>query len=315
MNEVPNMKKTKDTLEMRYYDIPKDDFVLALYGDTWTRDYKYIMHVHNVMEFGICRSGTGTMWLEDQQITYGPGMITCIPENYIHTTLSDDENSTNWEYVFLNVDKVLYYFYPEHEFLRSDLEHAIIQKAFCIEPGQNPAIEVFINLLIDEMRNKDIMYKECQKSLCLDLLLQVVRLNQREDLIEKYRIVERRNPEHIRSAITFIHENYTSEVKSADIAAYCHMSESHFRRIFESSTGLTPIEYLNTYRIKRACEMIRTNDVTMKDIAQKSGFSSVSSFNRNFKNIFGLSPVQWKKNADYYKKNLDNYNVLIKKGW
>lgn len=300
---------------MRYYDIPKDDFVLALYGDTWTRDYKYIMHIHNVMEFGICRSGTGTIYLDDQPINYSPGMITCIPENYVHTTLSSDETSTKWEYVFLSVEKVLYHFYPDQEFLRGNLETAITQKAICIEPGQNPNVEVFINLLIDEMRKKDILYRECTKSLCLDLLLQVVRLNHQEELIEKYKLIERKNPEQIRAGIDFIHKNYTSEIKSAEIAACCHMSESHFRRIFERSTGLTPAEYLNTYRIKKACNMIRADEGNMKDIAQKVGFSSISAFNRNFKTIFGMSPLQWKKNADYYKKNLDNYNVLVKKGW
>lgn len=309
------MKKTKDTLEMRYYDIPKEDFVLALYGDSWARDYKYIPHIHNVMEFGICRSGKGTLWLDNKPVAYGPGMITCIPENYVHTTLSDDKTSTKWEYVFLSVDKVLYHFYPEHEFLRANLETAITQKAICIKPGQNPTVEVFINLLIDEMRKKDVLYRECQKSLCLDLLLQIVRLNQKEDLIEKYKLFERRNPEQIRAGIDFIHKNYTSEIKSSEIAACCHMSESQFRRIFEKSTGLTPIEYLNTYRIRKACEMIRNDEGNIKDIASKTGFASVSTFNRNFKGYFGTSPLQWKKNADYYKKNLDNYNVLVKKGW
>ena len=309
------MKKTKDTLEMRYYEIPKDDFVLALYGEDWKRDYKYIMHIHNLMEFGICRSGSGVIYLEDQEVNYGPGMITCIPENYIHTTLSDDEDSSKWEYIFLDVEKVLFHSYSENEFLRAEMEQAITRNAFCIEPGQNPEMEIFINLLINEMQKKDILYKECQKTLSLDLLLQVMRSTQQEDLIEKYQMIERGNTEHIRTGIQFIHQNYMLELKSSEIAAYCHMSESHYWRLFKNSTGLTPLEYLNMYRIKKACELIRSTENNMKDIAQKCGFSSISTFNRNFRKSMGVSPVQWKKNADDYRRNLNNYNVLVKKGW
>ena len=129
------MKKTKDTLEMRYYEIPKDDFVLALYGEDWKRDYKYIMHIHNLMEFGICRSGSGVIYLEDQEVNYGPGMITCIPENYIHTTLSDDEDSSKWEYIFLDVEKVLFHSYSENEFLRAEMEQAITEELAVNEPS------------------------------------------------------------------------------------------------------------------------------------------------------------------------------------
>ena len=105
------------------------------------------------------------------------------------------------------------------------------------------------------------------------------------------------------------------ELKSSEIAAYCHMSESHYWRLFKNSTGLTPLEYLNMYRIKKACELIRSTENNMKDIAQKCGFSSISTFNRNFRKSMGVSPVQWKKNADDYRRNLNNYNVLVKKGW
>lgn len=300
---------------MRYYDIPKDDFVLVLYGDEWRRKYEYILHIHNLMEFGICRSGDGVIYLEDQEVAYSPGMITCIPENYIHTTLSNDEDSSKWEYVFLNIEKILFHFYPENEFLRAEMEQAVRKHAFYIEPGQNPAMEIFMNLLIDEMQKKDILYKECQKSLSLDLLLQVIRVNEREDFVEKYQIVERNTSEQVRAGIQFIHDHYTLELKSSEIAAHCHMSESHYWRLFKSSTGMTPMDYLNVYRIKKACEMIQGSDDEMKDIAQKCGFSSISTFNRNFRKNLGMSPIQWKKHADYYKRNLKNYNIHVKKGW
>lgn len=310
------MKKNQsETLEMRYYNIPKDEYVLALYGESWIRNYEYIMHIHNLMEIGMCVQGSGNMWLGEESIRYAPGTITIIPEGFSHSTESDDEVSSGWEYFFLDVSRILYCFYPGDEFFRNDLEEMINRRAWCITEDKYPELASLLALLMDEVRQKDVMYRECQKGLCQNLLLRIVRMN--EDVIEeeKYTAVEKRDMKQIQPAIDFIHEQYGREIKIAELAGSCHMSESHFRRKFEECTRMTPVEYLNSYRIKKACDMIRENKGSMADIAEMTGFLSISTFNRNFKNIFGVSPNQWKKNSDYYRKKLNKINVLVKKGW
>lgn len=308
-------KRQSDTLEMRYYNIPKDEYVLALYGESWIRNYEYILHIHNLMEIGMCVQGSGTMWLGDEKIRYAPGTITIIPENFSHTTDSDDEFSSSWEYLFLDVGKILYCAYPKDEFFRNDLEQMINRRAWCVSEERYPELASLLALLMGEMRQKDTMYKECQKGLCQNLMLHIVRMNQEAFEEEKYPAVEKKNIEQIQPAVDFIHTNYGRDIKIAELAGACHMSESHFRRKFEECTRMTPVEYLNSYRIKKACDMIRQNKGSMAEIAEMTGFLSISTFNRNFKNIFGVSPNQWKKNSNYYREKLNKINVLVKKGW
>ena len=308
-------KKQTTTLEMRYYNIPKDEYVLALYGESWTRNYEYIMHIHNLMEIGMCIRGSGSMWLGEERIRYAPGMITIIPENFSHTTDSDDEFSSSWEYLYLDIGKILYAFYPKDEFFRNDLEETINRRAWCVTEDKYPELASLLALLMSEVRQKDVMYRECQKGLCQNLLFHIVRMNQESDDEEKSPVAGKHDMEHIQPAVDFIHEYYSREIKISELAAACHMSESHFRRKFEECTRMTPGEYLNAYRIKKACDMIRGNKGSMAEIAEMTGFLSISTFNRNFKNIFGVSPNQWKKNSDYYRKKLNKINVLVKKGW
>ena len=61
-NGVIMGKKKKDTIELRFYEIPQNEYVLALLGENWIRDYGHDevhLHFHNLMEIGVCRNGTG----------------------------------------------------------------------------------------------------------------------------------------------------------------------------------------------------------------------------------------------------------------
>ena len=60
-------KKKKDTMELRFYEVPQNEYVLALLGDSWIRDYGHDesnLHFHNLMEIGYCKHGTGEIDLK-----------------------------------------------------------------------------------------------------------------------------------------------------------------------------------------------------------------------------------------------------------
>jgi hypothetical protein len=76
-------KKKKEAMELRYYDIPQNEYVLALLGESWIREYgKEIIHLHfhNMMEIGYCRDGRGIMILDDKEIPYEQAMLSFIPK-------------------------------------------------------------------------------------------------------------------------------------------------------------------------------------------------------------------------------------------
>lgn len=75
------------------------------------------------------------------------------------------------------------------------------------------------------------------------------------------------------------------------------MSESHFRRMFTAMVGVSPLEYINRYRIHRSLNLLHSTSESIQNIAARTGFPSITTFNRNFQRCVGQNPSVWRKNC------------------
>lgn len=74
-------KKRTDKIFFRYYEIPRDSYVLALFGEEWNRKYGSegeSLHFHNHLEVGYCYKGEGVIKLENGDYPYFPQTFTMI---------------------------------------------------------------------------------------------------------------------------------------------------------------------------------------------------------------------------------------------
>lgn len=99
----------------------------------------------------------------------------------------------------------------------------------------------------------------------------------------------------ISNALHYVGKHYGEHVRVQDMADACGMSEPHFRRLFQEYMHITPADYINKVRIQAACEMMMSTSDSLYEIAMRTGFISMSTFNRNFKKIVGTSPHGWRK--------------------
>lgn len=99
----------------------------------------------------------------------------------------------------------------------------------------------------------------------------------------------------------FINEHIAETITLDMLAEQAHLSKYHFVRIFKELTGMTVHDFVNHKRIIRACEMIWEGQ-PLGDLCQRCGFSDYSSFFRNFKAIYGISPREFKA---FYDKDTD----------
>ncbi len=91
-------------------------------------------------------------------------------------------------------------------------------------------------------------------------------------------------------AMAFIHTHYTEPVSRRDISDFVGMSERHLTRCFHQEVGITPITYLNRYRVKQSKALLDAGDMGITEIALEVGFSSHSYFSRVFREQVGVSP-------------------------
>ena len=178
--------------------------------------------------------------------------------------------------------------------------------------SEQPRIHRLIRSMIEESKEKREYYRETMGGYILSLLLEIARMNPKER--QEGQLVKN-SFDQIAEGLHYVEKHYMEGLRIKDLSLACHMSETHFRRVFEECIHMTPVEYLNLVRIQNACSLMRSTRASMDEIAQKVGYNSTSTFNRNFREIVGTSPYQWKKNSDNYEAKLLNFNISALKGW
>ncbi|MBR2466769.1 MAG: helix-turn-helix domain-containing protein [Clostridia bacterium] len=96
-------------------------------------------------------------------------------------------------------------------------------------------------------------------------------------------------------AVNYIADHCIEKIDISDLANMCFMSYSHFFRTFKTKFDMTPIEYKNSLRIKKAKKLLCEHDCSVGEIAEMLGFEGVCYFTRAFKKHVGISPANYRK--------------------
>ncbi len=91
-----------------------------------------------------------------------------------------------------------------------------------------------------------------------------------------------------------IHSNYGSNLKIEKLAKIACVSKGHFQREFRHKFGLSPVSYINGYRISAAKNLLRTTPLLCAEIAEKTGFEDIFYFSKVFRNLAGISPARYR---------------------
>ena len=103
-------------------------------------------------------------------------------------------------------------------------------------------------------------------------------------LIEQFKIV-----------LDYVNKNYDQDISVAQMAKMCNMSYSYFSRMFKLIMKQGFREYLNFVRIKKSELLLFKTDLSITEIAIRTGFSSSSYYIQQFKIVKKISPKQFRK--------------------
>lgn len=313
-------KKKKPKMEFRYYKMPDGSPILALLGDKWIQTYGDdvdYLHFHNYLEIGYCYEGQGELVLGEQSLRFKDGQFTIIPKNYPHTTNSDSGTISYWEYLFIDEENFLREYYRGGSLGRYErMLERINSRASLKNVSESPALAGMIRQILDIMRDPKEFYIDEAKGILLAFLINIARENQVEDAEqEKNEVLEGKITIPISRALDYITLHYMEPLKVSELASWCHMSETHFRRTFSTYMKMSPLEYINLVRVQTACEYLKKTDVPVSDIAYKCGFTTLSTFNRNFKQIMGTAPCEWRKRPENFEQQLLKFQIHSEAGW
>ena len=111
--------------------------------------------------------------------------------------------------------------------------------------------------------------------------------------------VERRAPDdvlvHLRRARDHADRYYAEPIDLEALAAVACLSKFHFLRLFRTTYGTTPAEYVSRRRIERAQDLLRSTNLTVTEVCHTVGFTSLGSFSSRFRTVVGESPSEFQR--------------------
>ncbi len=99
----------------------------------------------------------------------------------------------------------------------------------------------------------------------------------------------------VRQAMAYIQEHYAEPLSRQAIAAHVGLSDDYLTSCFHKELGLTPVAYLNRYRVEQARQLLGNTHKSITEIALDVGFSSSSYFSRIFRRETGMSPEAYRR--------------------
>lgn len=107
-----------------------------------------------------------------------------------------------------------------------------------------------------------------------------------------------RNKKKIQEAIDYIHNYYNKDLNMAMVSNYVSMNYSFFSQIFKEYTGINFVNYLKEVRVNKAKGYLANTDKKIAEISNLIGYENEKHFMKVFKSVVGVSPTEYRKNAE-----------------
>lgn len=249
----------------------------AKYGGDWHS----VPHTHSHTELFYIVGGKGQFLIEDRLYPVNPNNLVIINPNVTHTEVS--LNALPLEYIVLGIDGVSL----------ATSEHSNGQ--FCIlDHFESVEISGCLRNILREMEQKSPGYEDvCQAY--MEIL--VIRLMRNTDLAvpsEPRTLSANRQCAAVRR---YIDLHFKEPLTLEQLAEEAHINKYYLSHTFKREYGESPINYMISRRIEESKYLLAETDLSMSQIAQLLGFSSLSYFSQVFRRTQSISPKEYRQNT------------------
>lgn len=151
--------------------------------------------------------------------------------------------------------------------------------------------EAIFKYCADEHR----LYKDCQftnlrmANLVVELLIMLYRT-------EPERFIFRHDNLRLVEIQKYIEDNYNNHIKISELADKFYINQYYLSHSFKDFTGYSPKQYLSKIRLIQVRKLLVSENTKIAEIAERTGFETINDLSRQFKNEFGISPTDFRKN-------------------
>ena len=259
----------------------------------WYNDLtvNYASHWHNAIEIILPVDNYYDVQVEGIAYHIRPGEILIIPPGKLHKLTAP---STGSRFIYL-----LDISYLQEIGGFSGIQSLLTSPLFVTKESYSSIYEDVYELLA-HMRNEYFRKNEYAELTIYALLINLfVKFGynhiQTQDLFPNVRFYKQKEyVKKFNDLLDYIDKHYTEDLNLEDIADSIGFSKYHFSRLFKQYTGFTFCDYLCYRRIKAAELLLSRQDLSITEVALQAGFSSISTFNRIFKQQKKCTPSEYR---------------------
>lgn len=238
--------------------------------------------------------------INGEEFRINPGEILLIPPGEVHSLTAPD-----WGKRFIFIMNIS---------LISKLKgfsgiQSILTKPLLINKENYPKIYEDIYQILLQIRNEYFNNNDFAELTIQSLLLNMfVKIgdnhNKADELFPNVRLYKQKEyVQKFNQALEYIDNHYMEDLTLDDVADIIGFSKYHFSRLFKQYTNYTFCDYVTYRRIKVAEDFLASPDYSITEVAMQAGFSSISTFNRLFKQQKGCTPSEYRtKNSTVRKR-------------
>lgn len=292
--DILKTDKIASQYEVKFVPRPFGDFPVHRMPHRFDQPFGPIvqLHYHDCLEIGYCYSGVGVFVIEDKVFPFSAGDVVIISKQERHCARSHSDSIMNGIYCWTDPEILLGHMADDSDILNTD-RFSGPHFRNVLPGGEFPEISHLVHRIMTEVVERPVGYRSMIRAHFQELMVLLHRLPEKREPVGPYE----RNPdyERISPALHFMAEHYAESISVDQLARLCHLSERQFRRIFQATVGITVIRYLTNLRIRMAVALLEKTGMPVIQVGQSVGYDALCSFNRNFRQVIGHSPRDYRK--------------------
>lgn len=236
----------------------------------------YAPHLHSALEIGFLTEGESKLCLEDERFPIKGGDFFIVFPNLIHS-FSESRNTKGYLAIFKSEDL--------SPFLPTLSEQQPASPVLSQALWQTSSLKPLFNLAYKDFPTASEEVMKGYARTIVGSLIPLLVLNGRNG----------KKPSALRDILTYLSLHSAENVTRQSLARALGISESSISHVFSHTLKRSLPSYLNSLRLEEAQALLKETELSMPQIVSQTGFGSLRSFNRTFRQSFGLSPTEYRK--------------------
>ena len=238
-----------------------------------------IQHSHDFCEILYVAGGAGEAILEGKKFRLAPGDLVVVNPGTLHEERSDAKAPLRL--IFLAI----------RDFAVPGLPAGCLsqEKYRVLSCGEyRYKMDIYLRELLQETSSQIEFYQEISQGLVsalLVLVMRLIRINPEDEAAlsqECQKIKE------------YLDQNFTSPITLDSLSETVYICKHYLSHLFKEQTGVSPIKYLTSKRMEKACELLSETELPVSEVSKAVGYENPLYFSQVFKRIYGISPVKYR---------------------